>query len=193
MLNRSFTRLQPNLHSCVFSTTTTTSVHAMTIEKATFAAGCFWSVELAYQRVPGVLSTRVGYTGGHVANPTYKQVCVRTTGHAEAVELTYDPSHVSYNALLDVFFHKHDPTTRDRQGNDHGSQYRSAIFYHTEQQHVEAEEAREKEQGRLGKEVVTEIVPAPEFWPAEEYHQKFLEKGGQCSRKGADEPIRCYG
>lgn len=151
-------------------------------ERATFAAGCFWGVESAFRRVKGVLSTRVGYTGGRTAHPSYGDVCTGTTGHAEAVEVTYDPSAVSYEQLLDVFWGSHDPTTRDRQGPDIGSQYRSAIFYHDDGQRAKAAASRDRLQasGRLGRaEVVTEIVPATEFYQAEDYHQQYNEKRGR--------------
>jgi len=166
---------------------------AANTETATVAAGCFWSVELIYQREPGVLKTEVGYTGGHLENPTYKDTCTGTTGHAEAVQIEFDPTQCSYARILDIFYGKHDPTTLNRQGGDVGSQYRSAIFYHSEEQKREAEERTKAEQEKLGKTVVTEIVPFTKWWPAEEYHQKYLEKGGQCSRKGDKTAIRCYG
>eukprot|EP01112_Ceratiomyxa_fruticulosa_P013351 TRINITY_DN3757_c0_g1_i2.p1 TRINITY_DN3757_c0_g1~~TRINITY_DN3757_c0_g1_i2.p1 ORF type:complete len:165 (+),score=26.64 TRINITY_DN3757_c0_g1_i2:109-603(+) len=160
---------------------------------ATLAAGCFWSVELIFQRAPGVLRTAVGYTGGHKASPTYREVCSGNTGHAEAVQLEYDPSVISYDQILDIFWHKHDPTQVNRQGNDVGTQYRSAIFYHSEEQRVKAQASLEKEQARLGKKIATEITAASTFYPAEEYHQQYLEKGGQCSSKGCTDKIRCYG
>eukprot|EP01099_Mayorella_cantabrigiensis_P006387 TRINITY_DN530_c0_g1_i1.p1 TRINITY_DN530_c0_g1~~TRINITY_DN530_c0_g1_i1.p1 ORF type:complete len:164 (+),score=38.54 TRINITY_DN530_c0_g1_i1:112-603(+) len=161
--------------------------------KATFAAGCFWSVELVFQREPGVQSTKVGYTGGIKENPTYKEVCTGKTEHAEAVEVEYDPKVVSYERLLEIFWHKHDPTTVNRQGGDIGTQYRSAIFYHNERQRELAEKTKAEQQAQLGKTVVTQIVPAQIFYVAEEYHQKYLEKGGQCSAKGCKDAIRCYG
>lgn len=153
------------------------------MEKATFAAGCFWGVEAAFRQVPGVVATRVGYTGGTLANPTYQQVCTDRTGHAEAVEVTYDPARVSYDELLGIFWAEHDPTTRNRQGPDVGSQYRSAIFFHSPEQEAAARASRDAVQARLpeGREVVTEIVPATEFYPAEEYHQRYLEKMGRAS------------
>lgn len=160
---------------------------------ATFAAGCFWSVELAYQRLPGVLTTSVGYIGGSKDNPTYREVCSGTTGHAEAVQVTFDADQISYGDLLRVFWKKHDPTTPNRQGNDVGSQYRSAIFYHTEGQKEEAEASKTEHQQSHSRPIVTQIVAATTFWPAEEYHQRYLEKGGQCASKGATDPIRCYG
>jgi peptide-methionine (S)-S-oxide reductase len=149
-------------------------------EKATFAAGCFWGVESAFRELlgRGVVSTRVGYTGGHTKNPTYKDVCSHTTGHAEAVEVEYDPSTVSYKDLLAVFWNIHDPTTLNAQGPDVGSQYRSAIFFHTPEQRAlaEASEKELNESGRLSRPVVTEIVPAGKFYPAEDYHQQYYEK-----------------
>ncbi|EFA74584.1 peptide methionine sulfoxide reductase [Heterostelium album PN500] len=165
----------------------------MVVEKATFAAGCFWSVELVFQRMVGVLSTRVGYTNGVKLNPTYKEVCTGTTGHAEAVELEFDPAQVSYGQLLDVFWKKHDPTTLNRQGGDQGTQYRSGIYYHNDRQHTEAEESKKQEQLKYKQPIVTEILPAGVFYPAEEYHQQYLQKGGQCSSKGCTDKIRCYG
>ena len=148
------------------------------LEKATFAAGCFWGVEESFRRIPGVVSTRVGYTGGWVENPTYQQVCTGETGHAEAVEGTFDPERVSYQQLLEHFWEMHDPTTPNRQGWDVGTQYRSAIFVHSEEQRRLAEASRKEleESGRYGAPIVTEIVDAKEFWPAEEYHQRYYEK-----------------
>lgn len=153
------------------------------MEKATFAAGCFWGVEESFHQVPGVLSTRVGYTGGHLENPVYKQVCADSTGHAEAVEITFDPAVVGYGKLLELFWQCHDPTQFNRQGPDFGSQYRSAIFFHSDEQRQLAEESRDRldRSGRYRRSVVTEIVPAVHFWPAEEYHQKYhLKNGGGC-------------
>ncbi|KAJ1983678.1 hypothetical protein H4R33_004659 [Dimargaris cristalligena] len=160
---------------------------------ATFAAGCFWSVELAFKRIPGVDHIQVGYTGGQVANPSYAQVCTGQTGHAEAVQFDYDPSVVSYNRLLQAFWDKHDATTLNRQGGDIGTQYRSAIFYHSDEQKQLAEASKQEHQADIGKPVVTEIVPAGKFYPAEETHQAYLEKRGQSARKGCSDPIRCYG
>lgn len=147
---------------------------------ATFGAGCFWGVEAAFRQVPGVISTRVGYTGGHLFQPTYKDVCSGRTGHAEAVEVIFDPQKTSFEELLDVFWANHDPTTRDRQGPDIGHQYRSAIFFHDEDQGKAAVASKERleESGKLSRPVVTEITPASTFWPAEEYHQQYLEKRG---------------
>ena len=152
----------------------------MTLAHAIFAAGCFWGVQAAFDAVPGVWSTRVGYTGGSAVNPSYEQVCRGNTGHAEAVEITYDPEQVSYDKLLDVFFSIHNPTTRDRQGPDIGHQYRSAIFYLNAGQ-KEAAVAKILELNRSGKfpaPIVTEIVPAKTFYPAEDYHQDYLKKQG---------------
>jgi len=153
-------------------------------DKATFAAGCFWGVEAAFRRVEGVVSARVGYTGGRTVGPTYEDVCTDTTGHAEAVEVEFDPRAVSYGQLLDVFWSIHDPTTKDSQGPDRGSQYRSAVFYHDEGQKAEATASRDRLQasGRLGEaRIVTEIVPAATFYEAEEYHQRYLGKHGRTS------------
>ncbi len=153
------------------------------MEKATFAAGCFWGVEEAYYDEPGVISTRVGYTGGSLEQPTYQQVCTDTSGHAEAVEVTFDPAVISYEQLLKIFWQAHDPTQLNRQGPDLGSQYRSAIFYHNEEQRCQAEASRDQLQqsGRYQRTVVTEIVPVATFWPAEEYHQQYHRKnGGGC-------------
>ena len=152
--------------------------------KATFAAGCFWGVEAAFQSMKGVVSTRVGYTGGQMKDPTYQDICTDTTGHAEAVEVTYDPALLSYEQLLSEFFRIHDPTTPDRQGPDFGSQYRSAIFYHDGPQHAAADASiiRLEQSGRYRQPVVTQVVPAREFYEAEEYHQQYLakNKGARC-------------
>ncbi len=147
-------------------------------EKATFAAGCFWGVEDAFRQVEGVLSTRVGYIGGRTENPTYEQVCTDRTGHAEAVEVTYDSEKRSYGDLLEVFWSNHDPTTPNRQGPDIGSQYRSAIFVHDEDQRVAALESKAKAQPRFRRPIVTEVVTAPTFYEAEDYHQQYYEKTG---------------
>jgi peptide-methionine (S)-S-oxide reductase len=153
----------------------------MSLEKATFGAGCFWGVEAAFRQIPGVVATRVGYTGGHVENPSYELVCSHTTGHAEAVEVTFDPERVSYEDLLDVFWTKHNPTTKNRQGLDIGSQYRSAVFFHSPEQETAATQARDELQEKLHwpKKIVTEIVPATAFYEAEDYHQQYLEKRGR--------------
>jgi peptide-methionine (S)-S-oxide reductase len=147
---------------------------------ATFAAGCFWGVEAAFRQVPGVTATRVGYTGGTTTNPTYKQVCTDRTGHAEAVEVSYDPARVSYDDLLRVFWEIHDPTQRNRQGPDIGTQYRSAIFYHDPEQESAARASKERleRSGVHKRPIVTEIVPAQTFYQAEDYHQQYLEKRG---------------
>ncbi|HEV8232208.1 MAG TPA: peptide-methionine (S)-S-oxide reductase MsrA [Thermoanaerobaculia bacterium] len=149
-------------------------------QKATFAAGCFWGVEAAFRQVPGVVDTAVGYTGGHLANPTYEDVCTDQTGHAEAVRVEFDSARVSYDQLLDVFWGNHDPTTKNRQGPDVGTQYRSAIFFDDADQEKAAKESRERQEksGRYRRPIVTEIVPAKEFWRAEDYHQRYLEKRG---------------
>ena len=151
-----------------------------TLEKATFGAGCFWGVEAAFQDIKGVVSTAVGYAGGKMSKPSYDDVCTDETGHAEVVEVTYDPAVVSYEHLLEVFWNVHDPTTMNRQGPDFGSQYRSAIFYHTEHQRKIALASKEKygKSGKFSKTIVTEIVPATTFWIAEEYHQQYLQKKG---------------
>ncbi len=148
------------------------------LKKASFAAGCFWHVEEAFRRVPGVVSTAAGYEGGSMEKPTYKDVCTDKTGHAETVEVTYDPSKVSYNKLLDVFWSIHDPTTPNRQGPDVGTQYRSVIFYHDKEQEEAAKRSKEKLEmsGLYRKPIVTQVVPAGKFWKAEEYHQQYLAK-----------------
>jgi peptide-methionine (S)-S-oxide reductase len=153
------------------------------MEKATFAAGCFWGVEESFYDLSGVVATRVGYTGGNLEQPSYQQVCSDSTGHAEAVEVTFDPDMISYEQLLTVFWQAHDPTQLNRQGPDVGSQYRSAIFYHSEQQRLLAEQFRDTldASGRYRRSLVTEIVPASTFWEAEEYHQKYhLKNSGGC-------------
>ena len=161
-------------------------------EKATFAAGSFWDVEAVFRRVDGVLETVTGYTGGSVPDPTYEQVGTGTTGHVEAVGLVFDPAVVPYDKLLDLFWEMHDPTRTDGQGDFTGSQYRPAIFWHTEEQRVTAMASRDRlaASGKYGdKPVVTEILPASEFWRAEEHHQRFYEKCGQgyCMSRQVDE------
>ena len=153
------------------------------MEKATFGAGCFWGVEEAFRQVPGVTATAVGYLGGTLPNPTYRDVCSGSTGHAEVVEVEFDPERISYRQLLEIFWSNHDPTTLNRQGPDHGAQYRSAIFYHTpEQSRAAAESKAEMDRsGRFRRPIVTEITPASTFYRAEEYHQRYLEKRGQGS------------
>jgi peptide-methionine (S)-S-oxide reductase len=147
---------------------------------ATFAAGCFWGVEDAFRQVKGVTSTTVGYTAGHTKNPTYKEVCTNTTGHAEAVEVEFDPKQVSYQQLLDLFWEIHDPTQLNRQGPDVGKQYRSAIYYHDGEQEAaaRASKAAQEKSGKYHGPVVTEITAAPEFYRAEDYHQQYFEKRG---------------
>jgi peptide-methionine (S)-S-oxide reductase len=155
----------------------------MQLEKATFGAGCFWGIEVAFRKVPGVTDAVSGYLGGTLANPTYKDVCTGRTGHAEVVEVTYDPSRVGYEELLNVFWTSHDPTTLNRQGPDRGTQYRSAIFYHTEAQRAAAVASKERwnASGKFPSSIVTEITPASKFYRAEEYHQRYLEKQGLAS------------
>ena len=148
------------------------------MEKATFGAGCFWGVEAAFRLVKGVKSTAVGYSGGHSANPTYKDVCGGKTGHAEVVQVEYDPAQVSFDDLLNVFWDNHDPTTLNRQGPDVGSQYRSAVFFHTPEQETAAKASKERMRSRFKNPIVTEIAEASEFFRAEDYHQQYLEKRG---------------
>ena len=149
--------------------------------RATFAAGCFWGVEAAFREIEGVVKTTVGYTGGHTANPTYEQVGGHATGHAEAVEVWFDPGRVSYGQLLETFWRIHDPTTRDRQGWDVGSQYRSAIFFHDAEQEALAIASRDRKQRSLTRPIVTEITPAAAFYEAEDYHQRYFEKQGRAT------------
>jgi peptide-methionine (S)-S-oxide reductase len=153
------------------------------MDTATFAAGCFWGVEAAFRATPGVTATAVGYTGGSLPNPTYQDVCTGRTGHAEAVQVEYDPARVSYPDLLRVFFENHDPTTLNRQGPDVGSQYRSAIFFHTPEQQAAAAAAKQQleRSGAHRRPIVTEIAPAAAFYRAEDYHQQYLEKRGQAT------------
>jgi peptide-methionine (S)-S-oxide reductase len=148
--------------------------------KASFAAGCFWGVEAAFRQIEGVLDAAVGYSGGRLENPSYEDVCSGRTGHAETVEVDYDPSRVSYDKLLDAFWENHDPTTLNRQGPDVGEQYRSAIFFHTPEQQAAATASKERleKSGRYKRPIVTQIQPASRFWRAEEYHQRYLEKHG---------------
>ncbi|MFX1586510.1 MAG: peptide-methionine (S)-S-oxide reductase MsrA [Promethearchaeota archaeon] len=148
------------------------------MEKATFGAGCFWGVEARFRKVKGVIDAIVGYTGGKTKNPTYKDVCTDKTGHAEVVQVTYDPSIVSYEELLEIFWNIHNPTTLNRQGWDIGTQYRSVVFYHSEEQKEKAIKLKEKldKSGRYKKPIITEITPASEFYKAEEYHQRYYEK-----------------
>jgi peptide-methionine (S)-S-oxide reductase len=154
-----------------------------TMEKATFGAGCFWGVEAEFRQVKGVVSTTVGYEGGNFPNPTYRDVCSHKTGHAEVVEVDYDPARVPYEDLLKVFWENHDPTTPNRQGPDVGTQYRSVIFYHTPEQQTAAQASKEQLEhtGRYKRPIVTQIVPAATFYKAEDYHQQYLEKRGLSS------------
>ena len=153
------------------------------LEIATFAAGCFWGVEDAFMKTKGVKSTRVGYTGGKLTNPTYEDVCTDKTGHAEAIQIKYDPKEISYKELLELFWSIHNPTTKNRQGPDIGTQYRSSIFYHTsEQEKIAKKVKQELNDSKFQNKIVTEIVAASTFYPAEEYHQKYYQKigGGSC-------------
>jgi peptide-methionine (S)-S-oxide reductase len=148
------------------------------MEKATFAAGCFWGVEASFRQLPGVSDAIVGYTGGKTDNPTYRDVCTDSTGHAEALEVSFDPQKISYDALLDHFWKMHDPTTLNRQGPDFGAQYRSAIFFHSPEQEKAARASKERWQAQFKRPIVTQIVPAITFYKAEDYHQRYLEKRG---------------
>ncbi|RHY13622.1 hypothetical protein DYB25_003397 [Aphanomyces astaci] len=191
--------------ACMMSSSSSTAAATPPMQDvATFAAGCFWGVELHFQRVPGVLDTRVGYTNGHTLNPTYKDICRGDTGHAEAVQVTFDSAIVPYKDLLEKFWSIHDPTTLNRQKNDVGTQYRSGIYYHNDEQKALAEASKATQQTHLhatallpriisSRDIVTEIEPAGVFYPAEDYHQQYLQKGGQCAKKGTTDSIRCYG
>ena len=152
-------------------------------EKATLAGGCFWCLEAVYKRITGVLEVTSGYAGGHVANPSYKEVCTGQTGHAEVVQIEYDPSVISFDQILDLFWEAHDPTTLNRQGADVGTQYRSAIFYHNEEQRKAAEESKKAAQGSFSDPIVTEITELGDFYPAEDYHQDYYDlnpRAGYC-------------
>ena len=153
----------------------------MTTEKATFGAGCFWGVEETFRKLKGVTSTSVGYAGGRKENPSYEDVCTDETGHAEVVEVEFDPAQIGYEDLLNVFWLNHNPTTLNRQGPDVGTQYRSVIFYHSPEQKAAAEASKEKldKSGKFRQPIVTQVEPAHKFWRAEEYHQRYLEKRGQ--------------
>eukprot|EP00897_Mesotaenium_endlicherianum_P011029 jgi/Mesen1/9955/ME000071S09359 len=168
------------------------------LQFATFGAGCFWGVELAYQRVPGVIKTEVGYTQGATHNPAYEAVCSGRTGHVEAVRVEYDPKVVAYEQLLDVLWSRHNPTTLNRQGGDVGTQYRSGIYFYSPEQEEAAKQSMDAEEKRIGRKIVTELLPAKKWYPAEKYHQQYLSKGGrfgtgQSAAKGCTDPIRCYG
>eukprot|EP00244_Chara_vulgaris_P012442 TRINITY_DN654_c0_g1_i3.p1 TRINITY_DN654_c0_g1~~TRINITY_DN654_c0_g1_i3.p1 ORF type:complete len:329 (-),score=31.32 TRINITY_DN654_c0_g1_i3:63-1049(-) len=174
------------------------TVPAPGCELLSFGAGCFWGVELAFQRVPGVTKTAVGYAQGIVENPSYGDVCNGNTGHAEVVLVEYDPKETSLETLCDVFWGRHDPTQLNRQGNDVGTQYRSGIYFYTPEQEEKAKKSLEEAQARIGRKIVTEILPARKFYRAEEYHQQYLSKGGRFGRrqsaaKGCTDPISCYG
>jgi peptide-methionine (S)-S-oxide reductase len=153
------------------------------MEKATFAPGCFWGVEATFRQIPGVISTRVGYIGGNSENPTYTEVCTDRTGHAEAVEVEFDPAKVKYDDLLTIFWENHDPTQVNRQGPDWGTQYRTAIFFHSPEQQAKAQASKEalENSHSYSKPIATQIVPAVTFYPAEDYHQQYLEKRGLAS------------
>ncbi|KAH7537776.1 peptide methionine sulfoxide reductase A1 [Ziziphus jujuba] len=188
----------PNADSSSIAQSPDDDVPAPGQQFAQFGAGCFWGVELAFQRVPGVTKTEVGYTQGFLHNPTYEDVCSGTSNHSEVVRVQYDPKECSYETLLDAFWARHDPTTLNRQGNDVGTQYRSGIYFYTPEQEKAAKESMERQQKLLNRKIVTEILPAKKFYRAEEYHQQYLEKGGrfgfkQSSQKGCNDPIRCYG
>jgi peptide-methionine (S)-S-oxide reductase len=161
----------------------------MTTATATFGLGCFWGAEVEYRAVPGVVDTAVGFMGGTMANPTYRDVCTDRTGHAEVVQVTFDPERVSYDQLLEVFWRAHDPTTLNRQGPDVGTQYRSVIFYHDPEQEAAARASLERARPRFRRPIVTEIAPAGPFWRAEDYHQRYLEKRGMASCT-LGEPVR---
>lgn len=168
------------------------------LKLATFAGGCFWGLELAFQRVPGVVETAVGYAQGKEEFPSYDQVCAGATGHTEAVIVYYDPKECSYESLLDTFFERVDPTTKNGQGRDFGKQYRTGVYFHTPEQEKLARTRFEDEQEKYKRPIASELKAATPFWPAEKYHQQYLEKGGrfgrsQSAEKGSKETIRCYG
>ena len=160
------------------------------MNKAIFAAGCFWGVQFYFDQIPGVTKTTVGYTGGHTENPTYEDVCSHTTGHAEAVEVEFDNEQISYETLVRHFFRLHDPTQLNRQGPDVGDSYRTALFYFDENQHQIAEQVRDELQPTFNQTIVTQIVPAPIFYAAEDYHQKFAERTGRGMCHVPYEPLR---
>jgi len=160
---------------------------------ASFAGGCFWGTELHFQRLPGVIATCVGYTQGDDAKPTYAEVCTGTTGHTEGLQLLYDPAEIEYGALVEKLFSTIDPTLLNRVGNDRGTQYRHGIYTHSQEQAKVAHLCMTAEQAKHARPIVTELKPASVFWPAEEYHQQYLQKGGQDASKGAQVRVRCYG
>jgi len=163
-------------------------------QTAVFSAGCFWSVELVFQRAYGVLGTSVGYVGGHTRAPTYKDITTGTTGHAEAVAVEFDPAAISFTTLLELLFSIHDPTTKDRQGNDRGTQYRSGIFYTNLRQRDAAQQYIQEINAKYApRAIATEVAAVGVYWKAEEYHQQYLEKMGKNAAKGSVEPIQCYG
>lgn len=163
------------------------------LERCTFAAGCFWGLELAFQRMNGVVYTAVGYTHGSTENPTYQEVCSGKTGHAEAVTVLYNPKQVTFTELLETFWNRHNPTQLNYQGNDRGTQYRGGIYYHHDSHLEMILKSLKNEQLKYSSPIVTEIKQSTKFWLAEEYHQQYLEKGGQSAKKDSDEKIRCYG
>jgi len=176
----------------VLSMTTLKYDTASKSETAIFAGGCFWSIQLSFDRIPAVLQTSVGYTGGTKENPTYAEVSTDTTGHVESVQIEFDPRIASYEDLVKVFFERHDPTTLNQQGNDRGSEYRSAIFYFSDEQRITAIKLKQETQQKLEKQVVTEVSPASRFWDAETYHQKYLKKHGYSDVKGDTSQVPCY-
>ncbi|CAN6569168.1 unnamed protein product [Malus baccata var. baccata] len=188
----------PNSESSAIAQGPDDDVPAPGQQFAQFGAGCFWGVELAFQRVPGVTKTEVGYSQGFLHNPSYEDVCSGTTQHSEVVRVQYDPKECNFESLLDLFWSRHDPTTLNRQGGDVGTQYRSGIYFYTPEQEKAARESLEQHQKKVNRKIVTEILPAKKFYRAEEYHQQYLAKGGrfgfsQSAEKGCNDPIRCYG
>ena len=159
--------------------TTTMNKTEEKTEIATVGGGCFWCMEAVFERLPGVISVKSGFSGGHTENPSYREVCTGTTGHAEVIQITFDPVKISYNKILDVFWQAHDPTTLNRQGADEGTQYRSIILYHGEKQKLEAEKSKLQAQGHHKSPIVTEIVPFEKFYPAEDYHQGYYDANSQ--------------
>lgn len=185
--------IRPGTEAYKVITKTVTTLGNGKTEEAIVAAGCFWGVELAFQRVPGVVKTEVGYIGGSKVNPTYEEVCSGMTGHTEALKINFDTSAVTYGELLSVLWEIVDPIARNRQGNDIGTQYRSGIYYANDNQRQIAFASVAKEQLKYKAVIATEVEKAGPWYPAEPYHQQYLSKGGQCSRKGDTSAIRCYG